>query len=82
MSMNNCPNCNTPVGAPEWKARKTYLWANQWGDKIRIFCDVCGQWSDVTYTDKLLGEIVEVRKQPTAREPEAVSESVRGSGVR
>lgn len=44
---NSCPNCKTQVGAPEWKARSTILWANQYGDKRRIFCDVCGQWSDV-----------------------------------
>lgn len=63
--MNQCPNCKTPVGSPDFKAHRTYLWANQHGDCIRIFCSVCGQWTDVTYTHKLLGEIVEVRKNPT-----------------
>lgn len=62
--LKSCPNCKTPVGAPEWKAHSTILWANQYGDKRRIFCDVCGQWTDVTYTDKMLGEIVAVVKAP------------------
>lgn len=43
----NCPNCKTPVGAPDWKARYTVLWSNGYGNKKRIFCDVCGQWSDI-----------------------------------
>lgn len=62
--MGTCPNCKTEIGAPHWKARSTTLWANQHGDCIRIFCDNCGQWSDVTYTDKAMGEIVAIRRAP------------------
>ena len=53
-----CPNYQTPVGAPNWKARQTYLWANQFGECVRIFCNECGGWYDVT----TLGERVKVRE--------------------
>lgn len=43
-----CPNCQTPTGAPKWEARETYLWANQYGYCKRVFCGVCGQWTDIT----------------------------------
>lgn len=44
----NCPHCQTPAGPPEWKARKHILWANQHGRKTRLFCKVCGAWTDFT----------------------------------
>lgn len=44
----NCPHCETPAGPPEWKARQTTLWANQYGYKVRLFCKVCGAWTDFT----------------------------------
>jgi RNase P subunit RPR2 len=42
-----CPNCRTLVGAPNWKARTTILHANKYGRTVRIFCEGCGQWTDV-----------------------------------
>jgi len=62
--MRNCPNCNAPVGAPLWKAKSTFLWANKHGQKIRIFCHICGQWSDVTTFVDMTPVRVEIRKQP------------------
>jgi len=47
MAVFRCVVCNTEPGAPEWKARRAVLWANQYGREERIFCDVCGAWSDV-----------------------------------
>jgi len=44
-----CPNCNTPVGMPEWKARSYLVWRNAYGYCQRVFCGVCGQWTDITY---------------------------------
>lgn len=45
--MNRCRICGTKVGAPNWDARYTVLWANQHGRKIRIFCKHCGAWTDL-----------------------------------
>jgi len=42
-----CPNCQTITGAPGWKARYHVLWANGYGNGKRVFCDACGQWTDV-----------------------------------
>lgn len=62
----NCPNCQTPAGAPDWKAHETYLWANQYGYSKRLFCSVCGQWTD--FRDRHDSDsrpvIVRVAKQP------------------
>lgn len=60
-----CPTCETDVGAPNWKARKTTLWSNQYGQGVRIFCDVCGQWTDLDQTD---GEwhLVRIVRHPKA----------------
>lgn len=30
----------------------TYLWSNQHGFAKRVFCDSCGQWTDIEYTDR------------------------------
>lgn len=46
--MMRCPNCNMLAGAPEWKARTHIKWSNKHGNCKRLFCDVCGQWSDIT----------------------------------
>jgi hypothetical protein len=45
--MIKCPNCNSPSGSPNGieLARHEILWANQYGYKIRIFCELCGQWT-------------------------------------
>lgn len=45
--MAQCPNCNTKTGAPDWKARQHTIWSNGSGHKVRVFCDECGQWSDI-----------------------------------
>lgn len=42
-----CPNCKTLTGGPDWQARTTILHANKHGRTVRIFCEVCGQWTDV-----------------------------------
>lgn len=63
--LNQCPNCKTITGLPDWKARYTYLWANQYGQCIRIFCKQCGQWTDRTWiysTDKVTSEVIQVPK--------------------
>lgn len=59
MYVKECPVCLTPTNAPEWKARTTYLWANQHGQEERVFCDVCGAWSDVmTLGDKITTRVL------------------------
>lgn len=45
-----CPNCNQPSGAPDWKAREHIKWANAHGRGTRLFCDNCGQWTDFILT--------------------------------
>lgn len=64
--MMECPNCKTPAGAPGWKARTTYLWANQHGYSVRLFCSVCGQWTDFrdTYEWGSVPKVVRVVQQP------------------
>lgn len=56
-----CAVCLTVPGAPDWKARATISWVNQFGIKKRIFCDVCGSWTDVRLiyaTDETLTVVV------------------------
>ena len=42
-----CPNCKTLSGGLNWEARTTILHANKFGRCVRIFCNACGQWTDV-----------------------------------
>lgn len=64
-----CPICATPVGAPNWKARKTYLWSNGYGHKERLFCSVCGAWSDhETLYENGNEAIVTIIQKPTVGE--------------
>lgn len=44
--MVTCPHCQTPAGAPDWKARATHLSGNQYGKMIRVFCQACHCWTD------------------------------------
>ncbi len=44
----NCPDCGQRTGAPNWKAREYILWRNQHGQGVRVFCDACGAWNDIT----------------------------------
>lgn len=66
MSVFKCAICNTLPGAPAWEAKSHILWANQYGRKERIFCKVCGAWTDVRliYASEN-GEQKTVVKQPT-----------------
>lgn len=43
-----CPNKADGYHHPETSASFTYLWANQHGDCIRVFCKDCDQWTDIT----------------------------------
>lgn len=45
-----CAECYAKVS--EGNAHMHVLWANQHGAKIRIFCDMCGDWSDWVKTSK------------------------------
>lgn len=45
-----CGACGAKVH--ENNAQMTILWANQHGTSIRIFCDLCGIWTDWTRTSK------------------------------
>lgn len=67
--MNRCRICGTKVGAPNWAARVHTLWANQYGRKVRVFCDHCGAWTDLRQI--YLSEddaLVTVVKAPTHRD--------------
>ena len=63
----HCPNCHTPTNGPDWRARTTHLWANQYGDCQRVFCNVCGGWYDV----KTLHLRVTVREVHAPESPSA-----------
>lgn len=43
-----CPACGAKVA--DYNAHMTILWRNQHGAAIRIFCNVCGQWTDRSIT--------------------------------
>lgn len=45
-----CGGCGAQVS--ENNAQMVILWANQHGTKIRIFCDLCGLWTDRSHTTK------------------------------
>jgi Fe2+ or Zn2+ uptake regulation protein len=45
----------------------TYLWANQHGFAKRVFCDHCGQWTDVSYCDSE-GWVLRIVHEPHARQ--------------
>lgn len=48
-----CPNCGTQCGArDDWQAHYHILWANGYGQEVRVFCRLCGQWSDNRYLNK------------------------------
>lgn len=65
-----CPQCGQHVGAPEWKARKTGLWHNQYGYKVRVFCDACGAMNDVTVLfDKLVKVETRIESYATRSQP-------------
>lgn len=51
--MANCGHCQQRTGGPEWKARQHTLWANQFGECVRVFCDVCGAVTDHRHMDKV-----------------------------
>ncbi len=56
-----CACCLTVPGAPDWNAYSTVLWANGHGIEKRIFCRVCGAWTDVKLlyaTDETLTAVV------------------------
>lgn len=62
--MFSCANCGEKSGAPLWRARHTRLWTNQHGFCVRLFCDVCGQWTDLERLYDSPGDIVTVRREP------------------
>jgi hypothetical protein len=39
-----CPACDAEVSKGD--ASMHVLWSNRHGSALRIFCDVCGKWSD------------------------------------
>lgn len=39
-----CGECGAKVS--ENNAQMTVLWSNQHGSAIRVFCDLCGVWTD------------------------------------
>jgi|CXWL01.1.fsa_nt_gi hypothetical protein len=64
--MMRCRICGTKTGAPNWEARETFLWANQFGYAKRVFCKHCGAWTDqrVIYLSEDDARI-KVVKEPT-----------------
>ncbi len=42
-----CEACGRPRTEITWDLGKTYLWSNQYGCKIRLFCHLCGAVHDV-----------------------------------
>jgi hypothetical protein len=43
----DCPHCGAKRHDVRYQIQISYLWANAHGEEIRIFCHVCGWWSDV-----------------------------------
>lgn len=43
-----CESCGVLRVDVEFDLHKVYLWANQYGTKIRLFCHRCGAVHDVT----------------------------------
>lgn len=44
-----CEGCGKPRKEIEFDLQMVYLWANQFGSKIRLFCHRCGAVYDVTF---------------------------------
>ena len=63
----NCPNCGQHTGAPYWLAKTHILWRNQWGQSVRIFCNVCGAWHDITQLNSRPDTVRVVRPPKDAR---------------
>ena len=47
--MDVCGNCGQEAGNPFRAAYSTYIWSNQHGYEKRVFCMVCGCWTDIKY---------------------------------
>lgn len=62
-----CRICGTRTGAPNWEARETYLWANQYGYAKRVFCEHCGAWTDqrVIHLSEDELPLITIVKEPT-----------------